>query len=129
MAKANEAIRLVAKERKPTEHHRDAKEGWTIAPELREHIGLLFRSQAALCRHLGTNPKTWRDIQEGIGVREGTLRAVVIEFVSFLKKASDGKLVDARGDYHDEIASILYEQYSDCMSKLKFDSLLVPPEN
>ena len=90
-------------------------------------MGILFKSQSALCKHLGTNPKTWRDIQDGVGVREGTLRGVVIEFVSFLKKASEGKLTDVKGDFHDEIASILYEQYAAYMSTLVFDKLMIPP--
>jgi len=103
-----------------------SKVAWKLTPEVAKHIELVFTSQASLCKLLGTNPKTWRDLTTGNGVRENTARAVAIDFALFLKRASEGKVKSDTGAFRDEIVALLIDQYAPYVAKLDFDPLLEP---
>ncbi|MEI9990597.1 MAG: hypothetical protein WDM86_11210 [Rhizomicrobium sp.] len=96
-----------------------------LAPELAEHMELLFKSQKDLCVVLKTTAKTWRDMKSDEGVRENTAQHIVIEFISLLRDNAEGTPRES-DRIHGRLVASLDKIYAPYLSNLKFSELLQP---
>lgn len=95
----------------------------TLRPQVCDHIELLFKSQKDLCDSLHTTAKTWRDIKSVEGVREGTAKSVLIEFISILRDAAEEKTT-LEDKIYARVVPALDKIYAPYLTNLNFDELL-----
>ena len=97
---------------------------WRLASEVVKHVDVVFTSQASLCRYLDTNPKTWRDLTIGRGVREATAKAVAINFALFVDGVAEGRIEPDRGAFRETFAKKLQEIYAPYIISYDFSALI-----
>lgn len=89
---------------------------------------LVFRSQAAISRNLHVNAKTLHELWDGKGVRKGTAKGVVVDFIEFLKKLAEGNASAGKDTVSGDLIARLNTKYAPYLENFNFEELLIPPE-
>jgi hypothetical protein len=100
----------------------------SLKPIVWKHMEMLFKSQKDLCDTLETTPKTWRDVKSAEGVREGTARRLVLEFISLVHKVAE-KETDAPKEIFDTVVPRLDQIYAPYLMSLDLDDLYSHRDN
>jgi hypothetical protein len=118
----SKGLEVVRKEQK------EPRTGWSIKSELMAQMELVFRSQAAISRNLHVNAKTLHELWDGKGVRKGTAKGVVVDFIEFLKKLAEGNASAGKDTVSGDLIARLNTKYAPYLENFNFEELLIPPE-